>query len=428
MNDRIGYRLVTWWFVCLALGLSQTGLAAHFLTDRKGARTLPLPDKGESFSFVVLADATDAGPNNVDVLRMAVGEVNLLGPDLVLNVGDIIQGYCDRDRWLVQMKEIRQVMDGLAMPWFPVPGNHDIYWSSKLAKPPGEHESDYEEHFGPLWYAVQHKGCWFIVLYSDEGDPNIGKKSFSDPNAQVMSPRQTRWLESTLKKTKGARHIFVFLHQPRWTGGDYGQDWQRIHPMLSKAGVSAVFGGHHHLLQFDGNRDGVRYYRLGTTGGSIEDEVEPDAFHHYFLVTVHPKAFSVTAIRVGSVYDPQDKQFQRWILLPHQDWQIGLDRKVDLAVEIPDLGGLEGILQIGVVHSIDESGDKGLEVQVLDQDQKDIYRQFISDKGTVWIQCPVKEKTRYLVRLYDRDTPIGGQTPANSGAIVIRLRTRKEIK
>ena len=424
MSDRIWRVLVIGWFVCLALVPAEARQAKGVLTDRADARTLRMPDAGPSFSFVVLADVTQPGPNNVDVLRKTVGEVNLLGPDLVFNVGDLIRGYGDRDQWLAQTKEIRQVMDGLAMPWFPVPGNHDIYWGGKQARPSGEHEPDYERDIGPLWYAVRHKGCWFIALFSDEGDPKTGKKSFSDPNAQVLSPRQTRWLESTLKKAKGSSHIFVFIHQPRWTGGEYGQDWGRIYPMLSKAGVSAVFGGHHHLLSFDGVRDGVRYYRLGTTGGTIDRDLEPDGFHHYLQVTVHPKDFSVAVIKVGSVYDPRDGQFRRWLLLPRQDWQIGPDRRLDFRIETPDMSGLDGLLQIGVVHSIDEWGDKGLEVQVLDRDGNPVHSQFISDKGTIWVRCPVKENTRYMVQLYDKDTQLGDQRPGNQGSISVRLRAR----
>jgi len=130
--ERIAFRLGVLWLAWVGAGCVQIGSNAPVLTDREGARPLAPPLGAESFSFVVLADATDAGPNNVDVLRRAVREANLLGPDLVLNVGDMVQGYCDRDRWLVQMKEVRQVMDGLAMPWFPTPGNHDVYWSTKL--------------------------------------------------------------------------------------------------------------------------------------------------------------------------------------------------------------------------------------------------------------------------------------------------------
>lgn len=415
------------WLVCLAFVPAQAKQGSTFLTDRVDAKPLRMPDAGPSFSFVVLGDRTAAGPNSLDVLAEAVREVNLLGPDLVLNVGDMIPGYCNQDQWLSQMKELRQVTDRLTMPWLPVAGNHDIYWATNKPHPAGEHESDYEQHVGPLWYAMEHKGCWFIVLFSDEGDPKTGTKDFDDPNAQVLSPRQTHWLQSVLGKAKGARHIFVFLHQPRWIIGEYGRDWLRVHQMLSRAGVSAVFAGHHHLLSFDGRRDGVQYYRLGTTGGDIDRDLEPDGFHHYFLVTVHPSDFSVAAIKVGSVYDPKDRQFRRWTLVPRQDWLIGPDHKADFAVETPDLGGLEGILHISVTGSMHDLGDKGLEVQVFDHRQRPLLTQFISDKGTVWVQCPAKEKTRYLIRLFDQDARVEAGAPGHSGLIRVRLGVRPPV-
>ena len=78
-------------------------------------------------------------------------------------------------------------MNGLLCPWFPVAGNHDIYWRGP-DRPAEEHEQRYEQHFGPLWYAFDHKGCRFIVLYSDEGIPETGERNFSKPDCQVMSP------------------------------------------------------------------------------------------------------------------------------------------------------------------------------------------------------------------------------------------------
>ena len=163
-----------------------------------------------------------------------------------MTVGDLIQGYNTTEPWLDQMREYRETMNGLLCPWFPVAGNHDIYWRGP-DRPAEEHEQRYEQHFGPLWYAFDHKGCRFIVLYSDEGNPETGERNFSKPDCQVMSPAQKAWLTQMVTEGASMRHQFVFLHHPRWRKGSYGDDWDQVHDILVSGGnVRAVFAGHIH--------------------------------------------------------------------------------------------------------------------------------------------------------------------------------------
>src|SRR5690606_32448832 len=105
-------------------------------------------------------------------------------------------------------------------------------------------------------------------------NPETGIKDFNNPDAQKMSKEQFDWLGETLKKAKGADHVFVFLHHPRWLGRTghrgYGNDWERVHELLKNAGnVSAVFAGHVHQMRSDGPRDGIEYITLATTGGHV---------------------------------------------------------------------------------------------------------------------------------------------------------------
>lgn len=275
----------------------------RFVTDRGGA-PLPLPAEEDAFFFAVLGDRTGGPAEGVEVLAEAVREINLLEPDLVMTVGDLVEGYCEREQWLAQMREYKEIMDGLLCPWFPVAGNHDIYWRGPN-RPPEEHERDYEMFFGPLWYAFEHKDCWFIVLYSDEGDPATGERNFEKPACQVMSDAQIAWLDQALERARDARHAFVFLHHPRWLGGQYGDDWERVHRRLVAVGnVRAVFAGHIHHMRYDGVRDGIEYVTLATTGGSQTGKVPEAGFlHHYHTVTVRHDQIALAALPVGHVMD-----------------------------------------------------------------------------------------------------------------------------
>lgn len=278
-------------------------------TNRSTPQILPLPKSDDAFHFVIFGDRTGGPPEGVQVLAQAVRDTNLLDPDLVMTVGDLVQGYNGRDLWETQMREYKGTMERLRMPWFPVAGNHDIYWRGE-GRPPTEHEADYETHFGPLWYWFEHKECGFLVLHSDEGDPASPAvpRDFGQPAQQKFSEAQLEWLRDALAEMKPLRHVFVFMHHPRWAPDIYpGSNWDKVHALMREAGnVRACFAGHIHRLRHDGVKDGIEYMALAATGGSIPGDFPGVGYlHHFNVVTVRPDGIKVATVPVGAVIDPR---------------------------------------------------------------------------------------------------------------------------
>ncbi len=279
-------------------------------TTRSQPMSLALPPDDDVFQFAIYGDRTGGDPSGLKVLRQAVEDTNLLNPDLVMTVGDLIQGYNRPPEWMREMREFRDIMDELNMQWFPVAGNHDIYWDFRdPQRPQGHHEENYEKNFGPLWYSFVHKQNGFIVLFSDEGDLETGEKGFGDFRMQNMSPAQLAFLEQALARLRPCKKVFVFLHHPRWLGNYRGSNWNEVHRRLVDAGnVAAVFAGHIHHMTYTGPVDGIEYYSLATTGGHLSMEnPELGYVHHFNVVTVRPDHFTVATVPVGAVMDP--KQF-----------------------------------------------------------------------------------------------------------------------
>ena len=87
--------------------------------------SLDLNNDEKNFQFAIVSDRT--GGHRPGVFMEGVHRLNLLQPEFVMSVGDLIEGYTED---LVELNRQWDEFDGfveqLEMPFFYVPGNHDI--------------------------------------------------------------------------------------------------------------------------------------------------------------------------------------------------------------------------------------------------------------------------------------------------------------
>src|SRR5262245_11496152 len=79
----------------------------------------------DEFQFAIVTDRT--GGHRPQVFSRAVKRLNLLQPEFVLSVGDLIEGGNKKPEQLVkEWEEFDGYVKQLKMPFFYVPGNHDV--------------------------------------------------------------------------------------------------------------------------------------------------------------------------------------------------------------------------------------------------------------------------------------------------------------
>ena len=224
---------------------------------QKGARNpwtnLDMNNRPGTFRFAVISDRT--GGHRPGIFSRSVRMINMLQPEFVMSVGDLIEGYSeDPGQWALEWSEFESKVDALQMPFFFCVGNHDM---SNLPM-----SDNWKRKFGRSYYSFRYRDALFVVLNSEEPRPKEQTYKFS--------PEQQEWLRQTLAQNREVRWTFVFFHKPVWRegmGDPQSQGWAPIEEALLEGNRPyTVFVGHeHNYAKFV--RHGRDYFMLATTGG-----------------------------------------------------------------------------------------------------------------------------------------------------------------
>lgn len=325
----------------LALSLSGAALGAGQGTKdyRPGAADVARTGKAfaggaDEFRFVVIGDRT--GQHRPGVFEDAMDKVERLRPDFVINIGDLIEGNSeDREQLGREWDEIGAAIDRLSVPFFYVPGNHDLTNAVQ--------RDEWRKRLGADYYSFTYKGALFLVLNTEDppqpkiarmklfeeyggeamktvfaalqGDPAEARAIFAgDPKLAELagkirasenvafSAEQVAMARDALAKHPKARWTFVLMHRPAWKVDSPA--FREIEARL-KGRPHTILAGHFHKYAHE-TRGGTDYVQLGTTGGiggGAPDD--PAVVDHVMWVSVADGAPRISNLKLDGIFGKQ---------------------------------------------------------------------------------------------------------------------------
>ena len=247
---------------------------------------LQLNNNPDNFHFAIVSDRT--GGKRPGIFETAVTKLNLIQPEFVMCVGDLIEGNSkDLDELNHQWDEFDAIVRQLEMPFFYLPGNHDIgnetmvkVWKKRLGQP---------------YYHFTYRNVLFLCM--DTEDPPMKSGNLSD--------EQLSYFQNVLAKHPFVRWTLVFLHKPMWSGDN--KSWAKMEQMLRSRRYT-VFAGHFHSYHKT-VRAGRNYYRLAITGGASKLEgIQAGQFDHIAWVTMTDDGPIIANLTLDGILDDDPRK------------------------------------------------------------------------------------------------------------------------
>lgn len=297
---------------------SETTSEANLLIEAAPSTLNPIQDSG--FHFAIFGDLT--GGERAGVFEKAIDQINNLGPEFIINVGDLVDGAKnDTTEWYKQWDNFDRRAHKATSKLFYVAGNHDA--TGELS------QAIWKERNGPLYYHFIYKNNLFLVLNSEDNDKEdlikidsmrnqaieiyksegyeAYQKSayFNSPLSKYGNVRndQVSYFVNVIEKNPNVNHTFIFVHKPIWKK-ENEQQFKRIESAL-KDKAYTVFNGHTHCFDYELRYD-RDYINLSTTGGGQYPEFGP-SFDHISWVYVNGKNVSISHLKMEGILDKEGK-------------------------------------------------------------------------------------------------------------------------
>jgi hypothetical protein len=238
------------------------------------------------------------GGHRAGIFSRAVEQLNLMQPEFVISVGDLIEGYTTPDRAREQWKEFQGFICKLQMPFFYAPGNHDVMTPDT--------SQVWQEKFGRKYYHFVYKNVLFLILNAFDGpEYEIKERKYFKG---VFSKKQQEYIRQALADNPSVRWTIVALHPPVWAQANVAETgWLDVEKLLAGRDYT-VFCGHYHVYQ-KYVRQGMNYYQLATTGGGSQLRgVDYGEFDHITWVTMKLEGPVMANLLLDGIYPENMKK------------------------------------------------------------------------------------------------------------------------
>ncbi len=231
--------------------------------------------------LAVLGDRT-GGADDQQWTR-TIRAIALMEPDLVVSVGDLIEGYCDSAAAAGQWQAVMESLEPL-QPFGMVaaPGNHDV-WD-------GTSEALWTGVTGwPVEGVVRRLGVDFVI-WDTSREGHLTRELLSR-------------LDSLLALTDAGGCTVVVTHKPLWSMAEADSALaRRFYDMLGQRGADAVLSGHVHAAACQ-RRDGVLLATMGPSGVRIgEPSREAGIFTQFGWLTLSEERQAFALIESQAVH------------------------------------------------------------------------------------------------------------------------------
>ncbi len=271
------------------------------------------------FTFAITSDLT--GGERPGVFSVAVAQLAILRPELVMSVGDLIDGPTPVDSAITrEWDSFDARARAMPAPFFRVGGNHDLTGT--------ELRNVWRRRYGPTYYSFVYKNALFLILDTEDLSPERARAIFEARNEALQAQREGRtstdgltyysmpersfgdigteqaaYVQRVLAEHRDVRWTFVFFHKPVWRNPS-DPEFNAIEAALADRPYT-VFSGHLHSLNRE-ERLGREYFTLGTTGGG-QNPADPMALDHVTLVTMTRTGPSIAHLRLDGVLGADGK-------------------------------------------------------------------------------------------------------------------------